>query len=133
MYNALGSLSLLTSRQKDYKFGGKSKECLKRFSLEEEEIEKLGMNNEVISETIDGIEEAKTHMENKLIWRKVESKESQDDSLDEKEMNEIEDSEEEKEVIEKEQVDTLSETTGSRGDNPVWNIENQCKSQGNHR
>ena len=74
---------------------------MKRFSLEKEEIEKLGMNNEVISETIDGIEEAKTCMENKLIWRKVESKESKDNSLDEKEMNEIEDSEEEKEVIEK--------------------------------
>ena len=37
--------------------------------------------------------------------------------------------EEEKEVIEKERVDTLYETTGSRGDNPVWNIENECWSQ----
>ena len=69
---------------------------MKGFSLEKEEIEKLGMNNEVILETIDGIEEAKTCMENKLIWRNVESTESEDNSLDEKEMNEIEDLEEEK-------------------------------------
>ena len=65
------------------------------------------MNNEVISETIDRIEEAKTCMENKLIWRKVDFEEGEDSSLDEKEMNEIEDSEEEREVIEKEQVVTL--------------------------
>ena len=102
---------------------------MKRFSLEKEEIEKLGMNNEVILETIDGIEEAKTCMENKLIWRKVESKESKDDSLDEKEMNEIEDLEEEKEVIKRERVDTLPGIIGSRGNNPVRNIENECKSQ----
>ena len=46
------------------------------------------MNNEVISDIIDGIEEAKPCMEDELILRKVKSEEGEDNSLDGIEMKE---------------------------------------------
>ena len=47
---------------------------MKEFSLEEEERGKVSMNNKVIFEIIDRVGDATTFMENKLIWRKVKSK-----------------------------------------------------------
>ena len=60
---------------------------MEKFSLEKERTDELSMNNYVISKIVNEIEEAKICMQNKLIWRKVESKESEDDSLDEKDVN----------------------------------------------
>ena len=52
----------------------------------------------------------------------MKSKEGEDDSLNEIEMEKIEDSK--KEIVHKEEiVDTLSGITGSRDDNPVWHIK----------
>ena len=65
------------------------------------------MNNEAILEIIDGIEEAKTCMEDELIWRKVKSEEGEDNSLDGIEMKEIEDSEKEKEIIKNNELKIL--------------------------